>query len=282
MPAYDRSSNSRRRTQKDQGVWGKNATFQRQRAIGQSEQEVDASRRHAQQLGTAGIHICIKIVILCFVLAIFGMVIWMVVNHHHTHKDNKSCQPIGNDCLVGKLDNDGHCMQPAATKKHGAKCESKCFLPEADTNSSFKSHKCAKIYDCIDGHETTECLGSIPVGMCEIADDCPALNFTIDIDSGFSSGLQTRCDNGTCVWEVDPYIPYLNTTPTGCSNDHVYRAQCDALLNNTMDIFGCLVTSVLCRGPTDDTYVVDNCRWENKYGIRSGGSWDPDFNLLFP
>lgn len=207
----------------------------------------------------------------------------LLARNHHTHKNNKGCQPRGNDCLIGKEDNHGHCLQPAATKKHGAKCESKCFVPEAEANSTYKNHMCVKTYDCLDGHERTECIGSKPVGTCVEAEDCPALVFNIDIDEGFSSGLQTRCDNGTCVWEVDPYVPWEEGQhPTGCSNDHVYRAQCDALLNNTQDLFGCLETTVLCRGPTDDLYVVDNCRWENKYGLRSGGSWDPELNLFFP
>jgi hypothetical protein len=226
--------------------------------------------------------IILKIFILCVVSVILGFVGWMVYNHHHTHKNNKDCQPRGNDCLVGKLDNDGHCVQPAATKKHGAKCTSECFVPESETNSSYNNHMCAKTYDLLDGHETTECIGSVPVGTCVEAEDCPALLFNIDIDEGFSSGVQTRCDNGTCVWEVDPYVPYLDQPPTGCSDDHVYRAHCDALLNKSQDIYGCLATTVLCRGPTDDLYVVDNCRWENKYSQRSGGSFDPDFNQFFP
>ncbi len=277
-----RSPANRGQRGQDDSVWGSVPPLPRTRYIGAPEEEGMASGRHSQQMGTAGFGICIKIVILCFVVAIFGMLIWHFGNNYHTHKDNKECRPRGNDCLVGKRDNGGHCIQPAATKHHGAKCESMCFLPESETNSSFNNHKCAKTYDCLDGHERTECIGSVPVGTCEIADDCPALNFTIDIDEGFISGLQTRCDNGTCVWEVDPFVPLIGGGPSGCSNDHVYRAQCDALLNNTMDIFSCLATTVLCRGPTDDLYVVDNCRWENKYSKRSGGSWDPDFNLFFP
>ena len=283
--AYPPGKARNRNSRPDDDVWGPNPTRlpPAPKFIGAAEDEARASSRHRAQMGTMTGGLCLKIAILCFTIAVFGMVIWMLVNHHHTHKHNKGCQPRGNTCLIGKEDNDGHCVQPAATKKHGAKCTSQCFVPEAETNSSFKHHKCAKTYDRLDGHERTECIGSVPVGTCEIADDCPALNFTIDIDEGFSSGLQTRCDNGTCVWEVDPYIPFINgSEPSGCSNDHVYRAQCNALLNNTMDIFGCLVTTVLCRGPTDDLYVVDNCRWENKYGRRSGGSWDPDFNLFFP
>lgn len=245
------------------------------------------ARQADEQHATIGcgliINICIKIAIFCLVAVVFGLVIWMVTNHYHTHKNNKQCQPRGNDCLVGKLDNDGHCVQPAATKKHGAKCTSKCFVPESETNSSHNNHKCAKTYDLLEGHERTECIGSVPVGTCVTSEDCPELVFNIDINPGFSNGTQTRCDNGTCVWEVDPYSPYdPQFTPTGCSNDHVYRAQCDALLNNTQPLFGCLETTVLCRGATDDLYIVDNCRWENKYGLRSGGSWDPDFNLLFP
>ena len=228
----------------------------------------DLSRQissHHQTIGFGVIvDMCIKFVVLLIVIAIVFMCGYLLLRNYHTHKDNKSCQPRGNDCLVGKLDNHGHCVQPAATKKHGAKCNSKCFVPESETNSSHNNHKCAKTYDLLEGHERTECIGSVPVGTCVEAEDCPPLLFNIDIDEGFSSGTQTRCDNGTCVWEVDPYIPYdPQFTPTGCSNDHVYRAHCDALLNNTQPLFGCLETTVLCRGATDDLYIVDNCRWEN-------------------
>lgn len=248
--------------------------------VGEDVSNDDLRRDHVGLGGTLIFDIFIKIVILCIVIAVVVMCGFLLFRNHHLHKNNNACRPRGNDCLIGKMDNHGHCIQPSHTKKHGAKCESQCFVPE-DENSTLKNHICAKTYDLIDGQERTECIGSVPIGTCEIDDDCSALVFNDDIEDDFSAGLQTSCVNGSCVWEVNPYIGYSGPSPTGCENDHMYRARCNALLNNTQSIFGCLSTTVLCSCcTTNDSSVVDLCRWENKYSQLSGGSWDPDFDIF--
>lgn len=191
-------------------------------------------------------------------------------------KECAACGAPNNPCMKG-LKHDKHGCQ-LFHKPNGAKCESPCFRPEPESNSSAEHHMCSTTHD---GYQACHmCIGSECLGTCNNVYDCPDLmNVTVDFDEEtqagpFSFGFNVTCELSMCIYEFDvALIPPFFGDASGCSNDELFHKQCKGILDDAEPFKNCLDTTTLCRSAfidADDSFHVDACYFSFKCAPAEG------------
>ena len=124
-------------------------------------------------------------------------------------------------CTVDRLRN-GSCIFERL--ENGCACTSDCFEPIGTGI-------------CWEGR----CVGAPCKGFCDIANDCPMLNFTVPED--------VNCVDGSCLYTIGPDIN--GSLP--CTESCLFSESCKAMIFDNEPLKFCLKIDVFCAHNSDIT-----------------------------